>query len=164
MIRRLLLPPPAFLLTIFSLAATTQAAVDPALLNLAPPEAKVLYGIQVQATLASPFGQFALSHLPTNAVTRFAAATGFEVQRDLQEVVVASSSSDGSDVLILARGTFPSDKFIALASVSGAAVYDCGNDRDETRNGERQWSNVRTSFQMAYPSESSRATYSIPRL
>jgi len=124
MIRRLLLPPPAFLLTFFSLAATTQAAVDPALLKLAPPEAKVLYGIQVQATLASPFGQFALSHLPTNAVTRFAAATGFEVQRDLQEVVVASSASDGSDALILARGTFPSDKFIALASVSGATVYD----------------------------------------
>ena len=55
MTRLSFLPPLAFLL-----AAATQAAVDPALLNLAPPEAKVLYGIQIQATLASPFGQFAL--------------------------------------------------------------------------------------------------------
>jgi len=112
----------------FVISATASAAVDPALLNLVMPEAKVLYGIQVQATLASPFGQFAISHLPVNAVTRFAAATGFEVQRDLQEVVVASATSgntnDGSDALILARGTFPSDKFIALASVTGATVYD----------------------------------------
>ena len=119
MTRLSFLPPLAILL-----ASTAHAAVDPALLNLAPPEAKVLYGIQVQATLASPFGQFAFSHLPANAVTRFAAATGFQVQRDLQEVVVASNASDGSDALILARGAFPSDKFIALASVTGATVYD----------------------------------------
>ena len=115
----------SFLLPLaFVLAATAPAAVDPALLNLAPPEAKVLYGIQVQATLASPFGQFAISHLPANAVTRFAAAAGFEVGRDLQEVVVASTATDGRDALILARGAFPSDKFIALASGTGAAVYD----------------------------------------
>ncbi len=120
MTRLSFLPPLAFLLSL----ATAHAAVDPALLNLAPPEAKVLYGLQVQATLASPFGQFALSHLPANAVTRFAAATGFQVQRDLQEVVVASNATDGSDALILARGTFPSDKFIALAPVTGATVYD----------------------------------------
>jgi len=108
----------------FLISTTASAAVDPALLNLVMPEAKVLYGIQVQSTLASPFGQFALSHLPANGATRFAAATGFELQRDLQEVVVASNTSDGSDALIVARGTFPSDKFIALASVTGATVYD----------------------------------------
>lgn len=45
----------------FLISTTAPAAVDPALLNLVPPEAKVLYGIQVQATLASPFGQFAFS-------------------------------------------------------------------------------------------------------
>ncbi len=124
MTRLSFLPSLAFPLAAFLFAAAAPAAVDPALLNLAPPEAKVLYGMQVQATLASPFGQFALSHLPTNAVTRFAAATGFQVQRDLQEVVIASNATDGSDALILARGTFPSDKFIALASVTGATVYD----------------------------------------
>jgi hypothetical protein len=37
---------------------------------------------------------------------------------------VASNARDGSDALILARGTFPSEKFIALASVTGATVYD----------------------------------------
>ena len=108
----------------FLISTTASAAVDPTLLNLVMPETKVLYGIQVQSTLASPFGQFALSHLPANAATRFAATTGFELQRDLQEVVVASNTSDGSDVLIVARGTFPADKFLALASITGATVYD----------------------------------------
>jgi len=106
------------------IAGTASAAVDPALLNLAMPDAKVLYGIQVQATLASPFGQFAVSHLPA-AITRFAAATGFDVARDLQEVLVASAHpGDESDVLILARGRFPWDKLVAVAKTTGATVYD----------------------------------------
>jgi hypothetical protein len=110
------------------LSATARAAIDPALLALVMPEAKVLYGIQVQQTVASPFGQYAISHLLGNdAVARFAAASGFEVQRDLREILVASSTPDGpggADALVLARGAFPSDKFIALATVTGATVSD----------------------------------------
>jgi len=57
-------------------SATAGAAVDPDLLGLMMPKAKVLYGVQVRQTLGSPFGQFAISHLPQNdAMTRFAAAT-----------------------------------------------------------------------------------------
>ncbi|HWD00131.1 MAG TPA: hypothetical protein VG456_25405 [Candidatus Sulfopaludibacter sp.] len=110
-------------------SATAGAAVDPNLLGLVMPEAKVLYGVQVQQTLASPFGQFAISHLPQNAaMTRFEAATGFDLQRDLREILVASSStgnlSDGSDVLVLASGAFAPDKVLALAGVIGAKVSD----------------------------------------
>jgi hypothetical protein len=111
------------------LSATAGAAVDPSLLGLVMPEAKVLYGVQVQQTLASPFGQFAISHLPQNdAMIRFQAATGFELQRDLREILVASSSTgpfgDGSDALVLASGTFAPDRVLALATVVGAKVSD----------------------------------------
>jgi len=111
------------------LSATASAAVDPNLVGLVMPEAKVLYGVQVEQTLASPFGQYAISHLPQNeALLRFQAATGFELQRDLREVLVASATAgpfgDGSDALVLARGTFAPDKVLALATVMGAKVAD----------------------------------------
>ena len=113
----------------FLLSATAGAAVDPNLLGLVMPEAKVLYGVHVRQTLASPFGQFALSHLPQNdAMTSFAAATGFELQRDLREILVASPTAgpfgDGSDALVLASGTFAPDKVLALATTIGATVSD----------------------------------------
>ena len=93
------------------------------------PDAKVLCGVQVQQTLASPFGQYAITRLLGNdAMTRLAAATGFEMQRDLHEILVVSSTpgspGDGADALVLARGTFAPDKFIALATVTGATVSD----------------------------------------
>jgi hypothetical protein len=102
--RQSIVPALALLVT-----ATAGAAVDPNLLGLVMPEAKVLYGVQIQQTLASPFGQFALLHLPQNdAMIRFQAATGFELQRDLREILVASSSTgpfgDGSDALYWPAG------------------------------------------------------------
>lgn len=110
-------------------AATAGAAVDPNLMGLVMPDAKVLYGVQVQQTLASPFGQYAISHLPQNdAMMRFQAATGFELQRDLREILVASSTTgnlgDSSDALVLASGAFAPDKVLALATVIGAKVSD----------------------------------------
>jgi hypothetical protein len=111
------------------LSATTGAAVDPNLLGLVMPEARVLYGVHVQQTLASPFGQYAIAHLPQNdAMLRFQAATGFELQRDLREILVASLSTgpfgDGADALVLASGTFAPDKVLALATVMGAKVSE----------------------------------------
>ena len=111
------------------LSVTASAAVDPNLLGLVMPEAKVLSGVQVQETLASPFGQFAISHWPQNdAMMRFQTATGFELQRDLREILVASSTAgpfaDGSDALVLASGTFAPDKILSLATVMGAKVSD----------------------------------------
>lgn len=110
-------------------SATAGAAVDPDLLKLVMPDAKVLYGIHVQQTLASPFGQFAISHLPVDGpMARFTAATGFDVQRDLREILMASampfSPGQNPDALILASGTFATDKFIALATLTGATVSD----------------------------------------
>lgn len=108
-------------------SATAGAAVDPNLLGLVMPDAKVVYGIQVQQTLSSPFGQYAISHFPQNeGMLRFQAATGFDPQRDLREILVASPSSgnlnDGTDALVLASGTFAPEKVLALATVIGANV------------------------------------------
>src|ERR1700730_18655363 len=91
------------------ICATAEASVDPNLMGLVMPDAKVLYGIQVQQTLASPFGQYAISHLPqSDAMKRFQSATGFDLERDLREILVASSTtgnlSNGSDALVPASG------------------------------------------------------------
>jgi hypothetical protein len=117
---------PALLLLV---SAGASAAVDPSLLDLVTPDTKVLYGIQVQQTLASAFGQYALSQLPTGGagMLQFATATGFDLKRDLHEILVASPSpAAGSTAwnasLILARGTFQADKFTALAQITGASV------------------------------------------
>src|ERR1700760_917042 len=42
------------------------AAIDSGLLNVAPPDAKVLTGLQVDQTLLSPFGQYILNQFQPN--------------------------------------------------------------------------------------------------
>jgi hypothetical protein len=102
---------------------TASAAVDPALLALMPPDSSFLFGMQAQNVLASPFGQYAIAQLPVNnGMVMFAAATGFDYQRDLQEVVGASNGTGSRATLALARGSFQPSKFLALAAVAGATI------------------------------------------
>jgi hypothetical protein len=102
---------------------TASAAVDPALLALMPPDSSFLFGMQAQNVLASPFGQYAIAQLPANnGMVMFAAATGFDYQRDLQEVVGASNGTGSRARLVLARGSFQPSKFLALAAVAGATI------------------------------------------
>jgi hypothetical protein len=121
---------PAFLLSIPLLlgAAAANAAVDPALLDLMPPDAAVLFGMQVQSVLASPFGQYAMTQIPVNnGMIQFGAATGFDYRRDLLEILGATPAPNGSrqrPSLVLARGNFQVDKFLALAAVTGANAVD----------------------------------------
>lgn len=109
-------------------SGTAGAAVDPALLDLVMPDAKVLFGMQLQQALASPFGQFALARIPDHgtALLQVAAATGFDLRRDLQEILLARSTGTGkwSDSVILARGTFQPAKFAGLARAAGAKITD----------------------------------------
>jgi len=107
--------------------SAASAAVDPALLDLVTPGAKVLYGLQVQQALASPFGQFALARMPDRgtALLQLANATGFDVRRDLQEILLVSTGAGKwSNGLILARGTFQPGKFTELARAIGAKTTD----------------------------------------
>jgi hypothetical protein len=114
----------AFLLT----ATAAPAAVDPALLDLVMPDAQVLAGMQVQQSLASPFGQYFLTQIPDNeGVTKFAAATGLDLRRDLREILVASvggtlGAGNANPGLILVRGTFQPGRFAALATLTGSSV------------------------------------------
>jgi hypothetical protein len=101
---------PASLLLMASGALS--AAVDPALLDMAPPDTRILFGLDVQKALASPFGHFALSRMPEQSASllHFAATTGFDLRRDLRELVLASSSGmrgkPMKDGVVLARGVF----------------------------------------------------------
>lgn len=102
------------------------AAVDPALLDLMPPDAAVLFGMQVQSVLASPFGQYAVAQLPANnGMVQLAAATGFDYHHDLMEILGATPAPNGvkpRPSLVLARGNFDVSKFLALAAVTGSTL------------------------------------------
>jgi hypothetical protein len=111
------------------LAATAApAAIDPALLDLVMPDAQVLAGMQVQQSLASPFGQYFLTQIPSNdGASKFAAATGLDLRRDIREILVASvggtfGAGNANPGLVLVRGTFEPARFAAVATLSGSSV------------------------------------------
>jgi hypothetical protein len=116
----------AILLMIAALvgAATMNAAVDPGLVALLPPNSSLLFGVHVQSVLASPFGKFMLTQLPANdGMMQLAAATGFDYRNDLTEIVGATVLPDGTKAnLYLARGTFQVTRFMALATATGSTI------------------------------------------
>ncbi len=93
-------------------------AVDPRLMNLVMPEAKVLAGANITSTASSPTAQFLITkfggiQLPTGPL----ATLGFNPLQDVTEILAATSANQASpDGLILAAGTFPVDKITALAT------------------------------------------------
>jgi hypothetical protein len=102
-------------------------AVDPALLRMVPPGAKVIAGIDVRAAAASPFGQFVLSRAQQEEreFQQFIQASGFDPRRDLTELLFVSldPTPRHGDGLVLARGRFDVDRLIAFVqSKSKAAV------------------------------------------
>jgi hypothetical protein len=107
------------------LAPAAVAGVDPALLALAPPDAKMLIGVQVSQTQASPFGQYLLSQDLFSAAqldrstNQILTAAGFDPLRDLREILAASG--DGLSGLLLGRGTFQPTKVSKAAVSAGAA-------------------------------------------
>jgi len=117
-----------FLAAILLTASAASAAVDPALLDLVMPDVQVLAGMQVQQSLASPFGQYFLNQIPSNdGVNKFAGATGLDVRRDIREILVAGvggtlGAGNASPGLILVRGTFAPAQFAALATLTGSSV------------------------------------------
>lgn len=109
-------------LLVFS--AAMLSAADPQLLNLVMPDAQMIGGMNVDQAKTSPFGQYLLTQLAANDqdLARFAAATGFDPTRDLQEVLVASTHGPKPSNLVLARGTFNVDKIKAAALAAGGAT------------------------------------------
>jgi hypothetical protein len=93
-------------------------AVDPQLMNLVMPDAKVLAGANITSTTSSPTAQFLITkfggiQLPAGPL----ATLGFNPLQDVTEILAATSANQSSpDGLILARGTFPVDKITGLAT------------------------------------------------
>jgi len=128
----------AFALVLGSLVAGSLAAADPQLMNMIMPEAKVVAGINVISARNSPFGTFLLRQATGNSgeMQKFIAATGFNPQTDLDEILVATAGTDqaaktdatpgmiegttaGMKGLVLARGTFNIEKISTLAKTDG---------------------------------------------
>lgn len=118
-----------FCLTL-ALAGTAPAAVDPALLNLVMPDAKILSGIQVDQAATSPFGQYILSQIqPTDPeFLKFVGATGFDPRYNLTYLLAATSADATThNGLILGTGTFIPSKIIAAATAAGGTVTQYKN-------------------------------------
>src|SRR4051812_45773294 len=110
-----------------ALAACSAFAADSSLLALLPPDAKVVSGMNVARSAASPLGQFVLQEMrkDNSDVNRMMTAMGFDPQRDLTEVL--ATSPDGAvhgQGLVLARGTFDTGKMMAAARLSGATIIN----------------------------------------
>lgn len=104
-------------------AAALAAAADPALLNLLPPKAPVIFGIQVEQTRYSPFGQFLLSKAEKEDadLKEFIAATGFDPRRDLTEIVGATQGP-GKGGVVCVRGRFDVPRILAAVEAKHAAT------------------------------------------
>jgi hypothetical protein len=104
-------------------AASASAAVDPALLALAPPDTQAFVGIQVDQTQKSAFGQYLLTKMdPGSGLDQFATLTGFDPRRDLKQILIATNGKQGApgSSLILGQGAFQPDKLSAAATLAGA--------------------------------------------
>lgn len=98
-------------------------AVDPQLINLVMPDAKILAGANVSTTISSPLGQFLLTKLAASGNTPQGVfgSLGFNPLQDVTEILAASpANASQPSGLVLARGTFPVDKITALVSAQGA--------------------------------------------
>ena len=104
-------------------------AADPTLLNLAMPDAKVAFGVNVEKIVASPIGQQLRAQIrqaPAELQQIFQ-STGFDPSRDLKELLIVSTGQgQNAPTLIMARGNFDIDKLTAFAASSGrpAVLYE----------------------------------------
>jgi hypothetical protein len=106
-------------------AVVASAAVDPALLNLVPADAKFVFGVQVESAKSSAFGKYVLGQMQSDdpAFTKFIADTGFDPRRDLSEIVASTSGTQLAPLVVAAgRGTFNPGAILSTAQAHGAKV------------------------------------------
>ena len=113
----------ATLLAVFS---GVLPAADSRLLSLVMPDATVLAGVNVDQAKATPFGQYVLTTLlqsQAQQLQQLATQTGFDPRRDVNELLLASTSAAGNKTgLALARGVFDPAKIAAAAQSAGAGA------------------------------------------
>ena len=100
------------------------SAADPQLMNLLMPDVKVVAGMNVDQAKASPFGQFLLARAQAQdqALSKLAAATGFDPRNDLREVLMGTTGRLRQNGLVLARGNFDTVRILAAAQAAGQKV------------------------------------------
>jgi hypothetical protein len=101
------------------------AAIDPSLLNLVMPDARILSGIQVAPSLQSSFGKFVLSQMHTDdtELRKFIDETGFDPRRDLTEILIATPGTAGTTgVLLVGKGVFNIGRITTAAKSHGGRV------------------------------------------
>ncbi len=111
------------LATVLMIAGGLSAA-DPSLLNLMPPQAESLFGMDVSRVMASPFGQFLFAQSqkpPLLDMIKTAGLAGFNPLRDLQAVVMATAPGMRNP-LIAARGTYNVAAIIETLTAAGYQV------------------------------------------
>jgi hypothetical protein len=98
----------------------TAFAADSQLMNLVMPDAKILAGVNATSVETSPLGQFILAKIGLNGgqlPTDVFAAIGFNPLQDVTEILAATAADPSNPGgLVMARGTFPVDKFTAALS------------------------------------------------
>jgi len=99
-------------------------AADSELLSLAPPDAQVVAGVNVEQAKLSPIGQLLLTRTvgkaPDSGLQKLIDATGFDPRRDIREVLVAARPGTKSGVL-LAHGTFDVPRITEAALGAGGS-------------------------------------------
>ncbi len=99
------------------------AGVDPALLALAAPDSRTLAGIQVGQAQSTPLGQSLMGQIQLDPnATRALAEAGFDLRRDLREILVSVTGTNSGDATVLGRGSFHPDKIAAAAHSAGASL------------------------------------------
>src|SRR5579862_5497968 len=89
------------------------------------PDAKVVFGANVSRILASPLGKSFTGKEPqvAAALAGFTAATGFNLARDLEEILVATTGgSKNAPTLVVLRGIFDKERVRAFAKSNGATA------------------------------------------
>jgi hypothetical protein len=116
--------------TLFTSFSGVLFAADPMLLNLLPPDAKVVGGVNVEQAKGTQFGQYILNQMQTADahLQELVALTGFDPRRDVRELLVASNGNpQGHTGLALARGNFDVVKITGAAAQHGAVTEVYGN-------------------------------------
>ena len=117
------LPKLLFLCLMAALVASAQ--VNPTLLSLVPPDAKIISGVRVDSAKASAFGTYVLSQMQTAdpGFQQFIQNTGFDPTRDLTEIVSAATGTSAQHSgLILGRGSFNAATITSAAQSAGATA------------------------------------------
>ncbi len=114
----------ALIPALLAAAATSAFCSDPELMNLVMTDAHVVAGINVQNARNTTFGRFVLDRMQTDdkGLSKLAETTGFDPRRDLDEIMLASTSdfaNKSAKGIALVRGRFDQSKIATAVKTMG---------------------------------------------